>query len=81
MSDKPLRNFEKFEAGHYYVYAGGKELNWVDSMDFVLDHKIHKCLDAWGQQTTYAVFDDAGCVWDWKEGFDNWVEVESPELS
>lgn len=43
MSDKSLRNFEKLEKGHYYVYTGGKTSNWTEGMDAVLDHKIHKC--------------------------------------
>lgn len=80
MSDKPLRNFDRFEKGHYYVYTGEKKLSWIVPKESVLDHKIHKCLDVWDQLITSASFADVKWgVWDWEDGFDNWVEVESPE--
>ena len=77
---KPLRNFDKFEKEHYYVYTGGKTSNWKVPKESVLDHKIHKCLDVWDQLITSASFADVKWgVWDWEDGFDDWVEVESPE--
>ena len=80
MSDKPLRNFEKFEKGHYYVYTGEKTPNWADEMDAVLDHKIHKCTFSPFDGNTIARFDDVIMNWyDYINGFDDWVEVESPE--
>ena len=79
MSDKPLRNFDKFEVGHYYVYTGGKGLSWTEPMNAVLERKIHKCLDVWNKIPLSAKFKDAGgCIWNWESGFDNWVEVENP---
>lgn len=79
MSNK-LRNFDRFEIGHYYVYTGGKKLNWAKLMNAVLDGKIHKCFDVWNKVPTSASFADVKLgVWDWEDGFDNWVEVESPE--
>ena len=80
-----LRNFEKFEVGHYYVYTGEKaEGKWNPSgeMNFVLDHKILQCLNA--PKSNYAFADFKGHErgdsngWDWSDGFNNWVEVESP---
>ena len=80
MSDKPLRNFDRFEKEHYYVYTGGKTPNWADEMDAVLDHKIHKCTFSPFDGNTIARFDDVIMNWyDYINGFDNWVEVESPE--
>ncbi len=80
MSDKSLRNFEKFEKGHYYVYTGGKTPKWADEMDAVLDHKIHKCTFSPFDGNTIARFDDVIMNWyDYINGFDNWIEVESPE--
>ena len=41
-----LRNFDKFEVGHYYVYTGGKEEgNWnpYGAMDFAIKHEILQC--------------------------------------
>ena len=80
MSDKPLRNFEKFEKGHYYVYTGGKTANWAEGMDAVLDHKIHKCTFSPFNGNTITEFEDAiGHWYNYINGFGNWVEVESPE--
>lgn len=80
MSDKPLRNFDRFEVGHYYVYTGGKELNWTEPMNAVLNYKIHKCLDVWNKIPFSAKFKDVGgCIWNWESGFDYWVEVYNPD--
>ena len=44
-----LRNSEKFEKGHYYVYTGWKKLDWVEPKNSVSEHKICKCLDVWNE--------------------------------
>lgn len=82
-----LRNFKKFEIGHYYVYTGGKtEEKWNPSggMAFALRHEILQCSNNFKYNYAFADFkghervdDDNG--WDWSDGFDNWVEVESPD--
>ncbi|HPJ86771.1 MAG TPA: hypothetical protein PLU55_01520 [Candidatus Pacearchaeota archaeon] len=79
-----LRNFEKFEVGHYYVYTGSKtEKTWCPfgGMNFAIEHKILQCCEVHGH--TNANFKEnerlGGSIWAWKDGFDNWVEVESPE--
>ena len=49
-------------------------------MNAVLDNKIHKCLGVWNKVPTSASFADVELgVWNWENGFDDWVEVESPE--
>lgn len=81
-----LRNFEKFEVGHYYVYTGNeRKPYWASNgqMDIVLKHNIMKCIKV-GNYKTYANFEGYGegvsdNVWSWEDGFDNWVEVESPD--
>ncbi len=80
MRDKPLRNFDRFEKGHYYVYTGWKKLDWVEPKNSVSEHKICKCLDVWNEVITSASFANVEFgVWDWEDDFDDWVEVESPE--
>lgn len=82
-----LRNFEKFEVGHYYVYTGNeRKPDWASDgqMDIVLKHNIMKCIKVDNCHKTYANFEDCRHfdifkIWDWKEGFDNWIEVESPD--
>lgn len=80
-----LRNFEKFEVGHYYVYTGEeREYGWIPfgTMDFVLDHKILQCSQVSIEESTanFRGHERIGSdFWDWKEGFDNWIEVESPD--
>ena len=80
-----LRNFKKFEIGHYYVYTGGKtEKKWssLGNMDFVLKHEILQCSKNFKNDSASANFKEHerdGNGWDWSSGFDNWVEVESPD--
>ena len=81
-----LRNFEKFEVGHYYVYTGNKsEVNWNSSgkMDFALKHEILQCSNDFKSTSAFADFRgyEKGLAngWDWSDGFDDWVEVESPD--
>ncbi len=82
-----LRNFKKFEIGHYYVYTGGKtEEKWNPSggMDFALRHEILQCSNNFKYNYAFADFKDNERVdddngWDWSNGFDNWIEVESPD--
>lgn len=80
-----LRNFEKFEAGHYYVYTGSKtEKKWssLGNMDFVLKHEILQCSKNFKNDSASADFKDnewgnSNTVWNWSSGFDNWVEEGS----
>lgn len=81
-----LRNFEKFEVGHYYVYTGEKEEgNWnpYGAMDFAIKHEISQCSNNFKHNHASADFKgyESGTIngWDWSSGFDNWVEVESPD--
>ena len=81
-----LRNFEKFEVGHYYVYTGGKEEgNWnpYAAMDFATKHEILQCSNNFKHNHASADFKgyESSTIngWDWSSGFDNWVEVESPD--
>lgn len=82
-----LRNFEKFEVGHYYVYTGNeRERYWAGNgqMYIVLKHNIIKCIKVYNCHKTYANFEDCRHfdifkTWDWSDGFDNWIEVESPD--
>lgn len=82
-----LRNFEKFEVGHYYVYTGNeRKPDWASNgqMDIVLKHNIMKCIKVDNCHKTYANFEGYGegvsdSIWSWEDGFDNWVEVESPD--
>lgn len=82
-----LRNFEKFEVGHYYVYTGGKEEgNWnpYGAMDFAIKHEILQCSNNFKYNYAFADFKGYervgdGSGWCWLDGFDNWVEVESPD--
>lgn len=77
---KPLRNFDKFEEGHYYVYTGEKSDKWAKRMYAVLDHKIHKCLETPCSNKEGAIFEGVeDGYWNYKDGFDNWIEVESPD--
>lgn len=80
-----LRNFDRFEVGHYYVYTGSKtERKWSSSgnMDFVLKHEILQCSKSFKNDSASADFKEnerGNTVWNWSDGFDNWVEVESPD--
>ncbi|HPJ86768.1 MAG TPA: hypothetical protein PLU55_01505 [Candidatus Pacearchaeota archaeon] len=77
---KPLRNFDKFEEGHYYVYTGEKTDKWANAMEAVLERKIHKCLETPCSNKEGAIFEGVeDGYWNYKDGFDNWVEVESPD--
>jgi hypothetical protein len=81
---KKVRNFDSFQAGHWYIYTGTKrEDRWNDEggMDYVLDHKPVKCvigdgLDA--QFEGYQLVEYDHRTWYWKDGFDNWIEIEDP---
>lgn len=72
-----VRNFEKFEKDHWYIYTGNESLSgWSNDglMDEVLKHKPHQVITA---DETYASFSNVtGGVWKWESGFDNWVEIE-----
>lgn len=76
-----LRNFERFEAGHYYVYCGGKRISWNEKMEKVLDRRIYQCKFVMGGSLASFVdmFTRETERWNWTQGFDDWVEVESPD--
>lgn len=66
---KPLRNFDKFEEGHYYVYIGEKTDDWVEKMDAVLERKIHKCIDISSYDKKRVKFEGVeGYTWYYGEG-------------
>ena len=75
-----IRNFEKFEIGHWYIYTGTYSPNgWCsnDSMENVLDHKPCKCIETY--TTIYnAQFNNTNSIYNWADGFNNWIEIEDP---
>lgn len=80
-----VRNFKKFEIDHWYIYTGTeREPGWNrdGKMDFVLNHKPVKCVKI-GVINDASVFeeDPRGVLWDWEEGFDNWIEIKDPNKS
>jgi len=88
-----VRNFEKFEIGHYYLYTDKEEPMSFDPhgiMRMVLDNKPRKCIKVTSTDSKAAVFEgmseysgnsNYNHCWIWEHGFDNWIEVEAPDYA
>lgn len=80
-----VRNFEKFEVGHWYIYTGEHfGSGWSYDMKKVLNHKPVVCSASSHISIVHAAFvtntptngiDD---YWNWGDGFDNWIEIKDP---
>jgi len=80
-----VRNFDKFEVGHYYVYTGNEKgsIFWTERMYMVLDYRICQCDYVEKYNPYIANFvglqpDYVFSGFDFRDGIDNWIEVESP---
>jgi hypothetical protein len=76
-----VRNFEKFQEGHWYIYTGSErpyKWNRAGNMDFVLDHKPRICFNT---RNPFDADFEGNYTWDWEDGFDNWIEIRDPNKS
>ena len=79
-----VRNFEKFEVEHWYIYTGYEAGNdWPPSMKKALDHNPRRCVKVSCISKSHASFGDIPAVgaagyWDWWDTFDNWIEIKDP---
>ena len=65
----------EFKKGNYYRYIGYKrESGWnhAGQMDFVLDGKWRRCIEAFGEDARFE--DMSGMRWWWGDGIENWEE-------
>lgn len=84
-----VRNFEKFEKGHWYIFTGnepGGHWSLHNKMDFVLEHQPFQCCDAgiYDRPADASFFnpgEEVPHIWAWGEDtLDLWIEIEDPEI-
>lgn len=74
-----LRNFEKFEVGHWYVYCGEAQEDWGDDEKVLLDRKANKCVHVNTYNWCIVKFSHSVKGWGYENSLDYWVEVEAPD--
>jgi hypothetical protein len=87
-----LRNFEKFEVDHWYLYTGEyytalKNMReWTEHFSYVIKRIPVKCKKVFeeispNKATFYTYYEGDGNGLSFSTDFDNWIEIESPEYT